>query len=122
MRLLADENFPIDLVEEVRGKGHDVLWAGSHCVGWKDAAILDRAEREGRILITLDKDFLQIAVQRRIPIKQSGVVLFRVHPAVVERIRGLIVSFLSDSRDWAGHHSTLTAEGVFMTALGRDAK
>jgi hypothetical protein len=38
-------------------------------------------------VLTLDKDFWQITVQRRSPLEQSGVVLFRVHPATTERCR-----------------------------------
>ena len=80
MRLLADENFPKSIVEALRAGLHDVLWARTDCAGWNDAALLDLAESEGRIMLTLDKDFWQIAVQRRVPLEQSGVVLFRVHP------------------------------------------
>jgi predicted nuclease of predicted toxin-antitoxin system len=78
MRLLADENFPRPIVEALRGGGHDVLWARTDCAGWKDVVLLDLAESEARIVLTLDKDFWQIAVQRRIPLQQSGVALFRV--------------------------------------------
>jgi predicted nuclease of predicted toxin-antitoxin system len=81
MRLLADENFPKPLVEALRNHHHDVLWARTDCPRLKDIFILDRAESEERILLTLDKDFWQIAVQRRAPLERSGVVLFRVHPA-----------------------------------------
>jgi predicted nuclease of predicted toxin-antitoxin system len=80
MRLLADENFPRPLVELLRAQ-HDVLWARIDCAGWKDVALLNLAESEARILLTLDRDLWQIAVQRPFPLKQSGVVLFRVHPA-----------------------------------------
>jgi hypothetical protein len=31
-------------------------------------------------MLTLDKDFWQIGVQRGLPLEQSGIVLFRVHP------------------------------------------
>jgi predicted nuclease of predicted toxin-antitoxin system len=79
MRLLADENFPKPIVEALRADGHDVLWARTDCAGWKDIVLLDLAESEARIVLTLDRDFWQIAVQRRPPLKQSGVVLFRVH-------------------------------------------
>jgi hypothetical protein len=34
--------------------------------------MLDRAESEGRILLTRDNDFWQIAVQHRSPLKRSG--------------------------------------------------
>jgi predicted nuclease of predicted toxin-antitoxin system len=63
-----------------------VTWVRTDCPGTKDAALLDRAEAEGRILLTLDKDFWQIALQRRRPLRQSGVILFRVHPAIPENV------------------------------------
>ncbi len=57
MHLLAHENFPRQLVEKLRSEGHDVLWARTHLAGTSDSAILDLAESEGRIVLTLDKDF-----------------------------------------------------------------
>jgi predicted nuclease of predicted toxin-antitoxin system len=87
MRLLADENFPKPLIEALRAGGHDVLWARTECAGWKDAAVLDLAESEARIVLTLDKDFWQIALQRRVRLEQSGVVLFRIHPATPEQLK-----------------------------------
>ncbi len=86
MRLLADENFPKPIVEALRAGGHDVRWARTDCPGWKDLALLDLAESEVRTVLTLDKDFWQIAVQRRPPLEQFGVVLFRVHPAIPENL------------------------------------
>jgi predicted nuclease of predicted toxin-antitoxin system len=64
MRLLADENFPKPIVEKLRAEGHDVLWVRTDLAGARDAALLDLAESEARIVLTLDKDFWQIAVQR----------------------------------------------------------
>jgi hypothetical protein len=62
MRLLADENFPKPIVDALRAEGHDVLWARTDLAGASDVALLDRAESEARIILTLDKDFWQIAV------------------------------------------------------------
>jgi predicted nuclease of predicted toxin-antitoxin system len=53
MRLLADENFPKPIVEALRAGRHDVLWVRTDCAGWKDAALLDLAESEARIVLTL---------------------------------------------------------------------
>jgi len=78
MRLLADENFPKPIVEALRAEGHDVLWARTDLAGTSDLALLDLAESDARIVLTLDKDFWQIGVQRRSPLEQSGVVLFRI--------------------------------------------
>lgn len=84
MRLLADENFPKPIIDALRAEGHDVLWARTDLAGASDVALLDLAESDSRIVLTLDKDFFLIAVQRRNPLQQSGVVLFRVHPATPE--------------------------------------
>lgn len=82
MLILADENFPLPTVEAMRADGHDVLWVRTNCPGQTDAALLERAEVEAWPVLTLDKDFWQIALQRREPLERSGVILFRVHPAV----------------------------------------
>jgi predicted nuclease of predicted toxin-antitoxin system len=68
VRLLADENFPKPVVEALRAEGHDILWARTDHAGARDVVLLDLAEAEARIVLTLDKDFWQIAVQHRSPI------------------------------------------------------
>jgi len=120
MRLLADENFPKPIVQALRVDGHDVLWARTDCAGWKDAALLDLAEYEARIVLTLDKDFWQIAVQRRVPLEQSGVVLFRVHPATPENLDPIVRAFVKAKTAWAGHISIIAVDGIQMLAARRN--
>lgn len=119
MRLLADENFPKPIVETLRAEGQDVLWARTDLPGTSDVALLDLAEAEARIVLTLDKDFWQIAVQRRSPFEQSGVVLFRVHPATPERLGPLARAFVEANAAWAGHISIITVDGIQMVATRR---
>lgn len=119
MNILADENFPKPAVELLRANGHDVYWARSHCAGWKDARLLELAEAESRILLTLDKDFWHIAVQRRIPLEQSGIVWFRVHPATAGNLTPLVRAFVEANRVWAGHISIIAVEGIQMLAARR---
>lgn len=116
MRLLADENFPGLLVASLRIEGHDVLWARTDCTGWKDVTILERAESESRILLTLDKDFWRIALQRRVPLEKAGVVLFRVHPATIEKLQPIVGGFLKANRKWAGHVCIISPGGIQMVA------
>jgi predicted nuclease of predicted toxin-antitoxin system len=118
MRLIADENFPLPTIEALRQAGHDVTWVRTDCPGTKDTALLDRAEAEGRILLTLDKDFWQIAIQRRRPLQQSGVILFRVHPAIPENITPLVLRTVSADEGWGGHASVVTVDRVLMVRLG----
>ena len=119
MRLLADENFPKPIVETLRADGHDVLWARTDLAGTSDVSLLDRAESEARIVLTLDKDFWQIAVQRRSPLRESGVILFRIHPATPENLAPLVRAFVEADVTWAGHISIITIDGIQMVAARR---
>lgn len=50
--------------EELRAAGHDVIWAGDWPSDPGDDEILAQAHRENRILVTLNKDFCELAIVR----------------------------------------------------------
>ena len=54
-------------VREIAATGHDLVWAGSWSEDPGDEEILASAERDGRVLVTLDKDFGELAVVRNQP-------------------------------------------------------
>jgi predicted nuclease of predicted toxin-antitoxin system len=56
MRFLANENFPGAAVAAIAALGHDIVSIRLVAAGASDAAVLDRAIREERILLTFDKD------------------------------------------------------------------
>ena len=114
MRLLADENFPCPTVQALRNAGHDGIWVRTDYPGTDDADLLDMAETEGKVLLTLDKDFWQIAIQRRLPLTRSGVLLFRVHPATPVHITPLVLRTLAVEQDWRGHASVVTLDRILM--------
>ncbi len=118
MRLFADENFPLPIVEVLRSHGHDIIWARTECPGLKDRALLERAEADGRVVFTLDKDFWQLALQRPIPLKRCGVILFRVHPAIPENLEPLVHAALRSEHSWVGHVSIVTMDGIEMVPVG----
>ena len=62
MRLLVDENVPIASVIALRTAGHDVYSASEHDAGTADNVLLARAQEEGRLLVTFDRDFGDLAV------------------------------------------------------------
>ena len=71
-------------------------------------------------LRTLGHDVLwQTAVQRRTPLKQSGVVLFRTHPAIPENLDPLVRAFVEGNRARTGHISIISAEGIQMLSAQR---
>jgi predicted nuclease of predicted toxin-antitoxin system len=67
MRLLLDSCLSGKTAEMLRASGHDVVWAGSWSADPGDAAILAHARDEKRILVTLDKDFGELAIVRGEP-------------------------------------------------------
>jgi len=52
--------------ESLEEAGHDVVWAGNWSEDPGDEELLGIADREGRILVTLDKDFGELAIVRGI--------------------------------------------------------
>jgi predicted nuclease of predicted toxin-antitoxin system len=76
MRFLADENFPAPAAAALRAAGHDVVWVRMTAPGATDSAVLAWAAREDPILLTLDKDFGELARGSKLP-RTCGVVLLR---------------------------------------------
>jgi hypothetical protein len=70
-------------------------------------------------LLTLDKDFWQIAIQRRKPLERSGVILFRVHPAIPEKITPLVLRTMETDREWCGHATVVAVDRVLMVRSRR---
>lgn len=75
MRWLADECVHAPVVAYLRAEGHDVVYAAETGQQTVDANLADEAIRSGRILLTEDKDFgeLAFAERRSVP----GIVLLR---------------------------------------------
>ena len=71
MKLLLDTCVWGGASQELEAAGHDVLWAGEWTEDPGDEEILARAHSEERILVTLDKDFGELAIVHRMP--HSGI-------------------------------------------------
>lgn len=65
MKILLDTCVSGNMCEPLAGGGHDVVWTGAWEKDPGDDDILAYAHREGRVLITLDKDFGELAVLHR---------------------------------------------------------
>ncbi len=73
MRVLLDSCVWGKACAELKAAGHDVVWSGNWPKDPGDEEILAQAQREGRVLVTLDKDFGELAVMRGCPIVESCV-------------------------------------------------
>jgi len=90
MQFLANENFPLDVVEALRQEGHDVAWIRTDAPGSKDPDILRRAINENRVLLTFDKDFGDLAFQLGL-LAVCGTVLFRLQASSAAALAILVV-------------------------------
>lgn len=116
MRFLANENFPRVAVELLRAAGHDVAWVRIEAPGATDEQVLARSRGEGRVLITLDKDFGELVLRRGLAASQ-GVVLVRLPLASPDELAARAVAALAARHDWAGHFSVIEDERVRMRPL-----
>jgi predicted nuclease of predicted toxin-antitoxin system len=71
MKLLLDACVWGKTQDELRAAGHDVIWVGDWSEDPGDDEILSRAHSEGRILVTLDKDFGELVIVHNMP--HSGI-------------------------------------------------
>jgi hypothetical protein len=118
VRLLADENFPFAAVRALQEAGHDVVWIGTAAPGSSDLEVLARTAREGRVLITFDKDFGELARSASLPLT-CGVVLFRIpmpRPADVGR---RLTDPVTARDDWAARFSIIEPGRVRMRPLAQ---
>jgi predicted nuclease of predicted toxin-antitoxin system len=59
--ILIDENVPKSVYTELKRRGYDVKHVIFIKRGLKDKEIIDLANREGGIIITLDEDFVHLS-------------------------------------------------------------
>ena len=79
MKLLLDTCVWGGAVEPLRSAGHDVTWAGEREKDPGDQELLEIAREQGRVLVTLDKDFGELAIVQEI--EHVGIVRLVGHAA-----------------------------------------
>ena len=89
------------MVDLLRVEGHDVLWVLTAFGGAADEIVLSRATAEGRILLTFDKDFGELAFRYGLP-STCGVILVRFMLGSPEEFSHRIIRILESRVDWSG--------------------
>jgi predicted nuclease of predicted toxin-antitoxin system len=109
VRLLLDTCVWGKARAELEAAGHDVIWAGDWPSDPGDDEILARAYAEKRILVTLDKDFGELAIVHARP--HCGIVRL---VGISARQQATICL-----RVFGSHGTELEAGGIVTAELGR---
>jgi predicted nuclease of predicted toxin-antitoxin system len=116
MRFLVNENVTRTEIYELRQRGHDVLPVKESMRSENDDVILARAQAEQRIVVTLDKDFGELAFRSKLP-AECGVILFRLTASDRDRDNAHMLEALESRSDWAGHFSVVTDDRIRVRPL-----
>ena len=116
-RFLADEDVPRPLVKVLRASGYDVAFVLEDARGSLDEDHLSRAQREGRVLLTFDKEYGELVFRRGLP-AHFGVILCRVTTTrtLAENI-AMVTEALAGDVDWAGQFWVVSYEGIRSRAV-----
>lgn len=116
MRYLANENFPGAAVARMLDAGCDIVWVRTAAPGMRGREVLDWARREGRVLLTFDKDFGELA-RTSPPPANCGVVLFRVPLTSPQDVGQRLADMQAARTDGAGHFSVIEPGRVRMRTI-----
>ena len=111
MRFMVDESTGSAVVKQLRDLEHDVVSVAEEMPQAKDADILDRAANEGRIVLTNDKDFGELAF--RSGQVHRGIVLFRLRDESAEhRVHMLRLLLERHLEHLENHFVVVTENGI----------
>lgn len=94
MRFLANENFPRPSIRRLRSAGYDVASILEESPGLKDREVLLRAVREGRCLLTLDRDYGELIFRHGLR-PPPGILYFRFTPDMSDEFGDHLLSLLA---------------------------
>jgi predicted nuclease of predicted toxin-antitoxin system len=84
--------------------------------GESDELVLSRGQAEGRVVLTHDKDFSELAFHSRLP-ATCGVVLFRLTGTNPDTDNRRVLQVLESRTDWPGHFAVVTDDRIRIRPL-----
>ena len=116
LRFLADQCVPMSVVRALREEGHEVLVLREHMPpDSADEAVISMAQQVDCILLSLDRDFVDIVAFP--PRRYKGIIALQVKnrpgaiPHILERLRQYLSSH-PDMRHYAGKLLVVDAHRV----------
>jgi predicted nuclease of predicted toxin-antitoxin system len=109
LKFLADECFSFLITAILREMEYDVLWVGEINSGADDTEVFEISRKDGRIILTEDKDFGELAI--RFGHKAKGIIQLRIEPEKIELRKKMILKLFRDFPEkLEGHLITIDDE------------
>ena len=96
MKFLADVNIAQLVIRFLRTHGHDVLDAKQNLLRESDIKIIKTAQNEARIILTRDKDFIDLV---KLPKYQVPTIVFRLTDQKPENIKSCLEDLLESAKE-----------------------
>lgn len=116
MRFLANENVPGDAVDEARRAGIDMAWVKEMSPAADDDTVLAMSVADGRVLVTFDKDFGEMAFRKGAN-ATCGVILLRPRLRSPGFLARFLVAVLTQQIDWEGRFAVVQEGNIRILPL-----
>ena len=111
MKLIADESVDTQIVEQLRGNGHEVTSVAELAPGMDDPEVLARANADQAVLLTADKDFGELVFRQGQV--HAGVVLIRLAGLGADKKAAIAVSAVNQhASELAGAFAVISPASV----------
>ena len=100
MKFITDENLGVRVPNYLKNLGFDIVSVIEIAKGKPDVNILAIANKQNRILITLDKDFGELVFKEKMI--HSGVMLLRLNDETGENKKRVLIKELKSKKNFEG--------------------
>ena len=112
MKLLANENFPLDSVVYLKQVGYDIIAIGVEKPSITDEEVMKIAKKEKRLILTFDRDYGELIFKFGYK-PQSGVIFLRLEKYKSDE-PGKVVEQLLASPHFNTHRKLTVFDGKFI--------
>jgi predicted nuclease of predicted toxin-antitoxin system len=111
VKFLLDESADYGLVQVLRGLGHDATSIShDYAQALSDTDVLAIAQREGRIILTGDRDFGELIFRQQLP--HSGVIYLRLGSSPLPVKAALLIHVLTNYSEYLHDFVVVTEKSI----------
>ena len=118
MKWLADENVPLGTVTALRRSGEDIVAVAESSPGAADEDVLRLARRQGRVVVTFDRDYGDL-VFGRLHAPPAGVLYPRFVPESAEDLAAHVMELKASGVQLEGWFTTVSGTRIRQRPMHR---